>query len=101
MITVSPYWYIKGVTHIGDLTPSYWANKEVQMQFEEVATIAFQDSLSGDHGLVIITAMRGQMSLCLSLERNGDLEIALGPRDCAEFLAALKKALAIVQGQVS
>jgi hypothetical protein len=67
------------------------------MTIENVATIAFVDNASGQHAAAIIRASKGRLSLCISLESDGDVEVNLGAQHAAEFLAAVQKALSIVQ----
>jgi hypothetical protein len=71
------------------------------MHIVNVATIGFQDASSGEGARAIVRATKGQMYLCLSLERDGDIEVAFAAADFAKLLVALEKAMTIVQDERS
>ena len=57
--------------------------------------IQFTDTDSGDEAVAIVRAVDGSIALCLSLERGGDIEVVMNPRDGERLLLALREALAV------
>jgi hypothetical protein len=69
------------------------------MQPAHVATIRFQDVMTGQEAAAIIRAEQGQLLLCLTLKEDGDIEVGFGTQDSAKLFSAFQSALAIVQAQ--
>jgi hypothetical protein len=59
----------------------------------EVATISFRDAESRDQGTVIIRQLAGTIGFCLSLEKNGDIEVFLSQDDCRKIADSLCEAI--------
>jgi hypothetical protein len=66
---------------------------------ESIATISFSDVESGDEALVLLRAEEGKLALGLSLRKNGDFEVFLGPKECDKLMAALQRGIALVKGK--
>jgi hypothetical protein len=63
------------------------------MTMREIATIQFFDSESGGEAIAIVRAGREQIALCVSLEKDGDVEVFLRIEDCESLVKALEQAI--------
>jgi hypothetical protein len=68
------------------------------MTTQEVGTIRFLDSNSGDDVVAIVRAGAGLVALALSLRADGDIEVVMQPADCEALLRALQHAISIANG---
>lgn len=64
------------------------------MQTKEVATLSFIDSENRDEAVVIVRVTEGSVGLCLSLKKDGDMEVFMPTEDCRKLIQALQSALA-------
>jgi len=64
---------------------------------KEVSTLRFKDEFAKDTGVVITRVVKGKICLALSLEHNGDIEIALSPDDCLAVIESLQKAVKLIE----
>ncbi|MCA1836971.1 MAG: hypothetical protein LC721_11845 [Actinobacteria bacterium] len=63
----------------------------------ELANINFVDRDSGEGGLAVVRVERDVVSLALSLNGDGDIEVFLGARELGELLATLTTAHAMIE----
>ncbi len=59
----------------------------------EVATISFRDLESQSDAIAVLRGNGERIYLCLSVESNGDVEVAMNKAAARELLQALRKAL--------
>jgi hypothetical protein len=59
---------------------------------EHIATLAFTDSDSHDHGHMIIRAGAGEVALAVTLRTSGDIEVVMPAETCRELTKALTEA---------
>lgn len=59
---------------------------------EHIATLAFTDGDSHDHGHIIVRAGAGQVALAVTLRTSGDVEIVMPAETCRELTKALTEA---------
>jgi hypothetical protein len=59
----------------------------------EIATISFHDAQTGDQTIAIVRKHDDCIGLCLSLEKDADLEVFLQEADCRKIVDALNKAM--------
>jgi hypothetical protein len=64
---------------------------------ESIATISFKEAETGEHCLVLVRAGQGVALLGLSRRDDGDLEVALGPSELEELVAALQRAASVAK----
>ena len=69
------------------------------MHLSEIATICFTDLESGDEAVAVIRAGEGRLALCLSLAKDGDVEVVLASEDCDRLLAAIQRGALVTKGQ--
>jgi hypothetical protein len=60
---------------------------------QEVATIPFVDRETTDECLAIVRAAPASIAFCLSILRDGDVEVTMGVEDGRRLLDALNEAL--------
>ncbi len=63
---------------------------------EHIATIQFTDAESGAEAYAFVrasTAPEGPITLALSLESDGDIEVVMPLADCERLIAALRQAV--------
>ena len=58
-----------------------------------VATIQFKELGASDEGVVIIRNDEQSVAICLSVRKNGDLEVVMSKADAKAVLEALETAL--------
>ena len=80
------------------LPRSAQADLEALMIMQEVDTIRFLESDSGDDAVAVVRASAGLVALALSLRADGDTEVVMQPADCEELLRALQQAVSIAKG---
>ena len=68
------------------------------MTMQEVDTIHFLDSDSGDDAVAIVRVSAGRVALALSLRADSDTEVVMQPADCEALLRALQQAISIANG---
>ena len=61
---------------------------------KQAATISFRDLGSSEEALVIVRYDAEQVSLCLSLKNDGDLEVFMDKGSATKLIDALTKAVA-------
>jgi hypothetical protein len=64
------------------------------LAFTNIATLEFTDRDSGDTGLFIVRAGRGEVAICLSVRHESDTEAVLAVEDARRALSALQTAIA-------
>jgi hypothetical protein len=70
------------------------------MTTDNIDTINFLDSESGDSGCAIVRAVDGSVGLCLSLESDGDIEVFLSCQETETLIKALQRAIAVAAGSI-
>jgi hypothetical protein len=63
---------------------------------KEFATIKFNDQEAGDEAIAIVRGDETKIGLCLSLMKDGDIEVFMLPSVCKELVEALQQALSTV-----
>ena len=58
----------------------------------QIATIPFTDHDCGDEAVAIVRVEGGAAGLALSLKRDGDIEVFLGPEELSQLIEALREA---------
>lgn len=69
------------------------------LTLQEIANIPFVDADSGDQAFAFVRAQAGLVGLSLSLEHNGDLDVALRAEECKQLIRALEIALNVCEAQ--
>jgi len=64
------------------------------MSLSEFGTLRAVDAESGDELVAIVRGDAQNVALCLSVEKNGDVEVVLASSDAKKLLALLQQALA-------
>jgi hypothetical protein len=67
----------------------------MRAMMQEIAAVAFLDADSGEEALAIVRAGPAGIALALSLQRDGDIEVVLKPREAEALMAALGEAVII------
>jgi hypothetical protein len=69
------------------------------MAIKEIATIKFTDDDSGQEAVAIVRAAEGQVALCLSLARDGDVEVYMRRDAFHSLLDALQQAASVAEAR--
>ncbi|MBA2227962.1 MAG: hypothetical protein WHU94_16315 [Thermogemmata sp.] len=64
---------------------------------QQISQIPFLDAESKGEGIVIITARKGCVGICISSRENGDLEVFLPPEKGEQLIAAITEALMVAK----
>jgi hypothetical protein len=68
--------------------------KETRQAMADIARITFVDVDSGDDGVVLVRTHNESVGVAVSLRRDGDVEVFLGPNEVNELIEALTAARA-------
>ena len=69
------------------------------MNLSEIGTLRAVDAESGDELVAIVRGDAQNVALCLSVEKNGDVEAVFAPADAKKLVALLQQALAAPSAQ--
>ncbi len=64
----------------------------------EVGTLQFIDQDSGQEALALVRASTDMVAFALSLERDGDIEVAMRPEACMRLIQILQRGVAAARG---
>lgn len=63
----------------------------------EIETINFKDSSSKENTFIFVYINKNDVHIGLCQEENGDMDIFLTVPDCHKFIAALQKAVTLIE----
>ena len=69
------------------------------MALETVATLHWIDTDLGEEAFASIRADHNHVTLALSLQTDGDIEVGFKPDECEQLVKALQEALIIANGR--
>ncbi len=66
---------------------------------EKVSVLSIRDKDEDQEALAIVRSVNGFVSLTLSLEHDGDIQVTFTPSECAELVLRLQQAIFDAQGE--
>jgi len=63
------------------------------MAGKEITTLRFKDAESKEQSVAIVRTSAAAVGLCLSVEKDGDVEVFLSVADCKKLIEALQEAI--------
>jgi len=66
---------------------------------DKVSVLKIRDKDEDQEALAIVRSVNGFVALTLSLEHEGDVEVAFTPSECEELVARLQHAISDAQGE--
>ncbi len=66
------------------------------MDGKEAARLKFKDAESRAQTLAVVRTTSVGVGLCLSIEKDGDLEVFLSPADCKKLIESLQEGVGLL-----
>lgn len=66
---------------------------------DKVSVLKIRDKDEDQEALAIVRSVNGFVALTLSLEHEGDVEIAFTPSECEDLIQRLQQAVSYAQGE--
>jgi len=67
------------------------------MEGQKVATLKFMDAESKAQSVAVVRTTSAAVGVCLSVEKDGDLEVFLSPADCKNLIDALREGVRLLE----